>query len=230
MTQFTAKGVSIIHLTCSGGHKQNIFLEGLGLAWAHGMAGLLDGSSDMFIHDPRVDHNSSIGRCGICRKQVTAVVESSLPHGETRLQHHQDCSCLCHIYPGSVHHVTPCCDGPVMDVLALQVDRSERTLVSGAPVPEDESHRELNPLTGMQQAYVVLSVEERAKGNVRPVRMAYRHIVCDTVTTMSRHIAETYARDPKFYSGTFCSYCREHFNVGEEGEFVWVDDGTKVGT
>jgi len=53
---------------------------------------------------------------------------------------------------------------------------------------------------------------------------------CGTVTTMAEAIAETYARDPGFYSGTFCASCRKHLPVGEAGEFVWVDDGTRVGT
>ena len=83
---------------------------------------------------------------------------------------------------------------------------------------------------GMQKNYLVLSVEERAKGFVRPVRRTYLHEKCGTPTTMGQSLAETYARDPKFYSGTFCSNCLEHFPVGEEGEFVWVDDGSKVGT
>jgi hypothetical protein len=39
-------------------------------------------------------------------------------------------------------------------------------------------------------------------------------------------IAETFARDPKFYGATFCATCREHFAVCE---FSWLD-GTKVGS
>jgi hypothetical protein len=41
-----------------------------------------------------------------------------------------------------------------------------------------------------------------------------------TNTTMAQEIAETYARDPKFYGGTFCSHCRAHYPViqfGREG-------------
>ncbi len=52
---------------------------------------------------------------------------------------------------------------------------------------------------------------------------------CKTATTMAPSIAETYARDPKFYGGTFCTHCMGHFPVGEQGEFEW-EDGTKVGT
>jgi hypothetical protein len=53
---------------------------------------------------------------------------------------------------------------------------------------------------------------------------------CGTMTTMSRAIAETYARDPKYYGSTFCCECRGHFPVGERGEFVWEGADEKVGT
>lgn len=91
-------------------------------------------------------------------------------------------------------------------------------------------HRNITP-SGQQEGYVVLAEEERAKGFVRPVRTSYKHLKCGGVTTMGQTIAETYARDPFFYSGTFCCQCRGHYPVGEEGEFVWVDGSNqKVGT
>lgn len=95
----------------------------------------------------------------------------------------------------------------------------QTTLVDGSPVTPD--HREIDPKTGMQKAYVVLSAEERAKGFVRPVRRSYVHNTCGALTTMHQALAETYARDPKFYSGTFCCNCGAHFPVAQ---FVW--DGT----
>lgn len=91
-------------------------------------------------------------------------------------------------------------------------------------------HREINPATGQQKDYVVLAEEERAKGFVRPVRDSYVHEKCGVLTKMSRTIAETYARNPFFYSGTFCVHCRNHFPVGPKGEFVWVGTQEKVGT
>jgi len=97
---------------------------------------------------------------------------------------------------------------------------SKTTLTDGSPVTPD--HREINPDTGMQKAYVVLSDEERAKGFVRPVRRSYIHTKCGALTTMAQSIAETYARDPGFYSGTFCVACRAHFPLAE---FHW--DGTR---
>ena len=83
---------------------------------------------------------------------------------------------------------------------------------------------------GQQEGYVVLADEERAKGFVRPVRRTYKHLKCGTYTTMGQTIAETYARDPKFYSGTFCVHCATHFPVGPDGEFVWEGTNEKVGT
>jgi hypothetical protein len=86
----------------------------------------------------------------------------------------------------------------------------------------------------LQKGYVVLSEDERKRGFIRPFRDAYRHLKCGKITTMSRPLAETYARDPEFYSGTFCSTCRTHFPVGADGEFTWYEmdgtEGPKVGT
>lgn len=105
---------------------------------------------------------------------------------------------------------------------------SKITLTDGSPVTPD--HREIDPATGMQKGYVVLSAEERAKGFVRPVRHSYIHDKCGTVTTMGQALAETYAREPAFYGGTFCSGCRAHFPVGAAGEFTWDGTDQKVGT
>lgn len=102
------------------------------------------------------------------------------------------------------------------------------TLTDGSPVTPD--HREIDPSTGMQKGYVVLSEEERSKGFVRPVRRSYVHDTCNHVTTMGLALAETYARDPYFYSGTYCATCRDHFPVGEQGQFTWLGTNQKVGT
>ena len=83
---------------------------------------------------------------------------------------------------------------------------------------------------GMNEAYLVLSDEERAKGFVRPVRRSYKHLTCGAVTTMGQAIAETYARQPTFYGATFCVACNLHRPVGEAGEFVWDGTDEKVGT
>lgn len=102
-------------------------------------------------------------------------------------------------------------------------------------------------LDGQQCEYLILSDEERAKGFVRPVRLAYMHVgrnptmqgivlikpgegACGTRTVMARELAETYATNPAFYSGTFCVACRKHFPVGEDGEFLWEGTTERVGT
>lgn len=106
-----------------------------------------------------------------------------------------------------------------------------RTLTDGRQIYP--GHREIiqeGEREGQQRDYVVLSDEERAKGFVRPVRRSYKHLTCGGVTTMGQTLAETYARDPHFYSGTFCCYCRAHFPVGADGEFVWAETDEKVGT
>lgn len=81
------------------------------------------------------------------------------------------------------------------------------------------------------EAYLVLSEAERAAGYVRPIRRSYIHETCGTVTTMGQMLAETYARNPRFYGATFCVACSMHRPVGPQGEFIWDDDsGTKVGS
>ena len=102
---------------------------------------------------------------------------------------------------------------------------AETTLTDGSPVTPD--HREINPETGQQKGYVVLSEEERAKGFVRPVRYSYIHTKCGVVTSMGESLAETYARDPSFYSGTFCAGCRSHFPLSE---FLWGGTDIVVGS
>lgn len=107
-----------------------------------------------------------------------------------------------------------------MEEIQEELDMPKTTLTDGSPVTPD--HRELKP-DGQQKGYVVLSEEERAKGFVRPLRNKYIHKTCGGLTQMHRVIAETYARDPKFYDGTFCAICRKHFPLDQ---FVW--DGTDI--
>lgn len=97
--------------------------------------------------------------------------------------------------------------------------------------PNDPELDIIEPDTNMQMSYLVLSDEERAKGFVRPVRKTYIHIICGGHTTMGEALAETYARDPYFYGGTYCATCKDHYPVGVNGEFIWADNpGQKVGT
>jgi hypothetical protein len=98
--------------------------------------------------------------------------------------------------------------------------------------PGDPGLRKIRP-DGQQENYLVLSEEERAKGFVRPVRAKYVHLACGTVTTMGSALAETYARDPSFYGGTFCCHCGRHFPLRDEkggANFVWDGDQSPVGS
>ena len=50
---------------------------------------------------------------------------------------------------------------------------------------------------------------------------------CCEHTTMGDALCETYARDPGFYGATYCSGCEMHRPVNE---FLWTEDGHRVGT
>src|ERR1035438_4580318 len=106
------------------------------------------------------------------------------------------------------------------------VDRSTRILTNGKTESTMPDYRETDG-TGMQKSYVVLSPEERTKGFVRPVRQSYRHNTCGAVTTMGVALAETYARDPGFYDGTFSATCHTHFPLDQ---FVWDGTTEQVGS
>lgn len=81
--------------------------------------------------------------------------------------------------------------------------------------------------TPQAEAYLVLPKDERnADGFIRPVRTTYVHDTCGVATTMARDIAETYAREPRFYGATYCTACHKHLPVEQ---FKW-DDGTTVGS
>ena len=62
---------------------------------------------------------------------------------------------------------------------------------------------------------------------VRPVRRSYKHTKCGRVITIGPALAETFARNPGFYKGTFHCECGGHFPVNE---FVWAEDGKVVGS
>lgn len=106
---------------------------------------------------------------------------------------------------------------------------SKEKIVGTTDDQNDPGLKNIDPDTGMQEKYLVLNEEERTKGFVRPLRTTYIHDRCGAATTMGRALAETYARDPHFYGGTYCASCGLHFPIGLLGEFEW-EDGTKVGT
>jgi len=105
-----------------------------------------------------------------------------------------------------------------------------RETTSGGP-PEDEHWDDvapggIDPTTGQHRGYWILPESERAKGFIRPLRQEYTHIVCGGPTAMGLAIAETYARDPSYYKGTFCATCKKHY---PNEEFVWKDTNDFLG-
>lgn len=100
--------------------------------------------------------------------------------------------------------------------MGITSDPNDPRLTHG-PDPADGPYRE------QADTYLVLSEEERAKGFIRPLRNSYWHSTCGRVTTMGAPIAETYARQPDFYGGTYCAHCGHHRPVGPDGEFYWCD-------
>lgn len=108
----------------------------------------------------------------------------------------------------SYKHVGPA--GPrnlLRDLTSEQVERFGTDYVKFEVYPESES-----PKTG--RFWTQSDLDKVAQG-------------CNTVTTMSMPIAETYARNPQFYGATYCVGCGKHLPVSE---FVWVDDGKQVGS
>ncbi len=104
------------------------------------------------------------------------------------------------------------------------VDRSNLCTTDGRPVADARASQTNE--TGQHPSYIVLCDAERAKGFVRPYRDRYKHTTCGGVTTMCRALSETYARDPNFYSHTFCVQCNKHLPVSE---FIWTADNQQVG-
>jgi len=50
---------------------------------------------------------------------------------------------------------------------------------------------------------------------------------CGAETKMALELSETYARQPDFYGATFCVGCGKHLPVDE---FIWIEDGERVGS
>lgn len=108
-------------------------------------------------------------------------------------------------------------------------DEPRKVTLSGKPPAPGHEHGSVptpkRADDGQHEDYWVLSEAERKKGFVRPVRTQYQHTKCKTITNMALAIAETYAREPKFYGLTFCSACGDHLLVSE---FVWCDTNGHV--
>lgn len=107
----------------------------------------------------------------------------------------------------------------------------------GLPVPPPERLRDLTPEEEERfggNGYVKFEPygEDRAPvtGRFWTLEQLKRGNICGAETRMPAKCAETYAAQPGFYGQTFCCACGGYFPVGADGEFVWLDDGTRVGT
>jgi hypothetical protein len=109
----------------------------------------------------------------------------------------------------SYRHVGP--RGPAFPLRDLTPNEQERYRDVGY-VKFEAYPQEQNPKTG--RFWTQAQLDAVGKG-------------CGQVTRMPQHCAETYAVDPKFYGSTFCCGCHEYKPVAE---FVWIDDGTAVGS
>ncbi len=99
---------------------------------------------------------------------------------------------------------------PLVDLTEEQKERyKEFNYVKYEKYPEEES-----PVIGKYWTQEML--DKVGKG-------------CQTVTTMGYALAETYAREPRFYGSTYCCGCMKHLPVGRSGEFVWEGTDLFVG-
>lgn len=99
--------------------------------------------------------------------------------------------------------------------MSLTTDRNDPDLGYGVDNKSIEQNKK----------YLVLSKEELSKGFIKPFRKSYKHLNCETITTMHEKIAETYACDPWFYGATYCVHCGMHRPLEE---FVWIPDGESM--
>lgn len=105
--------------------------------------------------------------------------------------------------------------------------RPKTTLTDGSPVTPE--HREIEPATGMQKGYVVLSQEERAKGFVRPVRRKYVHVGPPGPTYPLRDL--TFEEQQRWADSGYVKY--EQYPEAESpklGRFWTQDDIDRVNT
>lgn len=99
--------------------------------------------------------------------------------------------------------------------------------------PNDPGLHQVRP-DGQNKKYLVIP-ESPNQSRVRPLRYSYKHLACGGSTRMNEAIAESYAKNPNFYTHTMCVHCKAHFALFNDTEkknhnFVWEEDGTPVGS
>lgn len=105
----------------------------------------------------------------------------------------------------------------VLQTVILDNDRSEADNTPDGPPPEDFDYGDRRP-DGQYENYPTIDGGEFEQA----IRETYIHVDgCGSKTTMTGDLQESVARDPSYYSKTFCSGCGEHVPVDE----VEWDDG-----
>jgi hypothetical protein len=70
-----------VQAVCESGHRQSFTIENMSPEWVEMWAGLMDGTSPLYVHPP--DEKSVIGKCGICGKPFKASVVNDVSPTET---------------------------------------------------------------------------------------------------------------------------------------------------
>jgi hypothetical protein len=60
---------------CESGHSQEITIGNVDRTWAEAWAGLMDGSSPLYLRKPGPE--SAIGKCGICHARIRCTVRAA---------------------------------------------------------------------------------------------------------------------------------------------------------
>ena len=66
-----------------------------------------------------------------------------------------------------------------------------------------------------------------------PIRALYRHLKCGHTTRIGSPQANAMAQNPTVYPELHCSHCEVYFPLTDSDgthNFVWVPDGTPVGS
>lgn len=77
-------------IRCVNGHEQKMTLLGHTREQAEFWCGLMDGTSPAYLHKPRDDDRSSIGRCVTCREFFDAKIVKVVDDAEEDGQDPQD--------------------------------------------------------------------------------------------------------------------------------------------
>lgn len=91
--------------------------------------------------------------------------------------------------------------------------------------PNDPDLKVLHTTKQYKKTLVHHESERTPAKFVNQLRNKFRHLKCHQMSTVATSVAETLARDPKFYKELFCGTCQVYVPITE---LVWFDK-KKVG-